>query len=121
MGMFLVNLDSVLQFITLLILFIAILAATFLTTRWIANYQKGVSGAGNIEVIEVKNISNYKSVEIVRIGEEYFALAVGKNEVNLIGKLDKEGLKFQEPQKTDMKGTFKDVLERFKNDKTDKN
>ena len=105
--MYLIKSQSVFQFITLLIVFIIVLAATYFTTRWIANYQKGASISGNIEVIEVRRITNTKSIEIIRIGEEYFALAIGKDEINLIGRLNKEQLNLDKTVKNSTGQSFK--------------
>jgi len=35
------TMDSYLQFITVLILFVFVLVITYVTTKWIAGYQKG--------------------------------------------------------------------------------
>ena len=40
------------QFITVLLIFVAVLGVTAWTTRWMANYQKQQSVNENIEVIE---------------------------------------------------------------------
>ena len=42
--------DSYAQFITVLFIFVAVLAVTALVTKWIAGYQKQQGAAGNIEV-----------------------------------------------------------------------
>ena len=44
--------DSYAQFITVLLIFVAVLAVTALVTKWIAGYQKQQGAAGNIEVLE---------------------------------------------------------------------
>ena len=44
--------DSYAQFITVLFIFVAVLAVTALVTKWIAGYQKQQGAAGNIEVRE---------------------------------------------------------------------
>ena len=117
--MYLIKSQSVFQFITLLIVFIIVLAATYFTTRWIANYQKGASISGNIEVIEVRRITNTKSIEIIRIGEEYFALAIGKDEINLIGRLNKEQLNLDKTVKNSTGQSFKLILNKMKKNSND--
>ena len=50
--------DSYAQFITVLFIFVAVLAVTALVTKWIAGYQKQQGAAGNIEVRETVRIAN---------------------------------------------------------------
>ena len=47
--------DSYAQFITVLFIFVAVLAVTALVTKWIAGYQKQQGAAGNIEVRETRS------------------------------------------------------------------
>lgn len=111
---YIVNIESFLQLVTLIIVFALVLGATWFTTRWIANYQKGAAGKGNIEVIEVRRLTNTKAIEIVRIGDAYYALALGKDEINLICKLDESELKFAEPQPMIKTDSFKELFEKVK-------
>ena len=70
--------DSYAQFITVLLIFVAVLAVTALVTKWIAGYQKQQGAAGNIEVLETGRIANNKYIQLVRIGESYFAIGSAK-------------------------------------------
>ena len=87
------RLDSYLQFITVLILFVFVLLITYWTTRWIARYQKGKAGAGNLEVIETCRISPNKYVQIIRVGETYMAIAICKDTVTMLGEIPVEQIK----------------------------
>ena len=91
--------DTAAQFITVLIMFILILAVTVLTTRWIAGYQKQQNLNGNIEVIETQRIANGKYLQIVRVGEKYLAVAVCKDTVTLLAEVSKEQLVINQPGK----------------------
>ena len=79
--------DSYAQFITVLFIFVAVLAVTALVTKWIAGYQKQQGAAGNIEVRETVRIANNKYIQLVRIGESYFAIAVCKDTVTALGQI----------------------------------
>ncbi len=85
--------DGYAQFITVLFLFVIVLAVTALTTKWIANYQKQQGVNGNVQVIETARISSSKYIQIVRIGEKYVALAVCKDTVTMLGEIPEEQLK----------------------------
>lgn len=102
--------DSYAQFITVLFIFVAVLAVTALVTKWIAGYQKQQGAAGNIEVRETVRIANNKYIQLVRIGESYFAIAVCKDTVTALGQIPAEKLK----GKTTLESTsgFRELLER---------
>ena len=74
-------------------IFVAVLAVTALVTKWIAGYQKQQGAAGNIEVRETVRIANNKYIQLVRIGESYFAIAVCKDTVTALGQIPAEQLK----------------------------
>ena len=81
------------QFITVLLVFVLVLAITALKTRWIAGYQKQQNQNNNVEVIETSRIANNKYIQIVRVGEKYMVIAVCKDTVTMLGEIPKEQLK----------------------------
>lgn len=105
--------DSYLQFITVLILFVFVLAATYLVTRWIARYQKGKTGSGNLEIVETCRITQNKYVQIIRAGKKYLVVAVGKDEIHMLSELSAEELVFLEENQEQMP-SFANVLDRVK-------
>lgn len=105
--------DSYIQFVTVLLLFVFILAITYLVTRWIAKVQKEKVGTGNLEVIETCRISQNKYVQILRVGEKYLVIAVGKDEIHMLSELSENELIFrEEPQ--GQAPDFAGILERVK-------
>ncbi len=105
--------DSYLQFITVLILFVFVLAATYLVTRWIARYQKEKAVSGNLEVIETCRIAANKYLQIVRAGNKYLVIAIGKDEIHMLSELSEDQLDLQgagQGQTAD----FASILERVK-------
>ena len=111
------SMDSYIQFITVLILFVLVLGATAFTTRWISGYQKKQSINCNIEIVETTRISNNKYIQIIRVGETYKIIAVCKDSVTLLGEIPKEQLK----DNTDVKVyNFKELLDKvIKKDSSD--
>jgi flagellar protein FliO/FliZ len=101
------------QFLTVIIIFILVVGLSIFATKWIANYQKGASVAGNIEVIETFRLATNKFVQIVRIGDQYLAIAIGKDEVTLLTELSFEELK-QKTANTNVMPDFASVLAKFK-------
>ncbi|MBQ8188842.1 MAG: flagellar biosynthetic protein FliO [Lachnospiraceae bacterium] len=119
------KLDSVVQFLTVLIIFIFVLGATWLTSKYIAGFQKGKMRGNNFEMIDSFRISQNNVVQILRIGQRYVAVAVCKDSVALLAELSEdeivipdgsaESIPFDEMfkrakslvQKTDMKAADK--------------
>ncbi|MGN1179867.1 MAG: flagellar biosynthetic protein FliO [Suilimivivens sp.] len=105
--------DSYLQFITVLILFVFVLGITYMTTRWIANYQKGRAAGSNLEVIETMRVTGNKYLQIVRAGEKYLVIAVGKDEIHMLTELSGDELLLsKEPDAREL--DFKSILEKLK-------
>lgn len=111
--------NSFAQFLTVLLIFVGVLALTYFTTRWVASYQKGKMMSGNIQVLETFKITQNKYIQIVRIGEHYYAIAIGKDDITMLGELKEEEIHIQED--TGMpKMDFKQLLENAKNMKLKK-
>ena len=108
------GMNSVAQFITVLLIFIGVLFLTYFSTRWIASYQKGRMYSSNISVVETFKITANKYIQIIRIGERYFAIAVGKDEVTLLAELKEDELTLQNVMQTTPTDDFKNILEKAK-------
>ncbi len=103
--------DGYLQFITVLVVFVLVLAVTAFTTKWIADYQKKQAVNGNVEVVETARLGNNKWIQIVRIGESYKAIAVCKDTVTLLGEVPKEQIKEANLGTEGLK--FRDLLDKM--------
>lgn len=108
--------DSYVQFITVLLLFVFVLAITAFVTRWIGGYQKGRSAGANMELIESLRLSNNKYVQIVRIGRKYLAVAVCKDTVTMLSEIPEEDLNFPEGS-SGSASTFRDVLAKIQKER----
>lgn len=107
------GIDSVVQFMTVLIMFVFVLGITYFTTRYIAKIQKGQMSNKNMELIDTLRISNNKYLQIVRVGERYYCMAVCKDTVTLLGEVQKEELVFYENDAS-AGMDFHTILEGFK-------
>ena len=118
------GLESVLQFMTVFIIFIFVLGITYVSTRYIAGIQKDQYRTGNMELIETLRISNNKYLQIVRAGNKYFCMAVCKDTVTMLGEIQKEEIVFHE-NNVNANIDFRKVLEKMKlkqlGNKTDTN
>ena len=89
-----------LSVISLLLIFVFILVLAYFSTKFVAKYQSNImSRKSNIRIIESSRISNNKYVAIVMIGKDYYAIALGKDEITFIDKLDKDGLRLEHSSK----------------------
>ena len=107
------SIDSFVQFLTVLIIFIFVLVITYLTTRYIAGVQKNRIKTGNMEIIETLRISNNKYLQIVKAGSKYLVMAVCRDTVTMLTELDEKELVFVESDTVSLPD-FKGILEKAK-------
>ena len=109
--------DNALKLIVSILIFVFVLVLTRITTVYIAKLQRVGMAGNNIKVIETQRLSNTKCLHIVKIGDEYFALASGKDTVTVISKLDSQGLNLplENLEAGDKQPVmFANILEKFK-------
>lgn len=87
------SLESFLQLVGVLLIFVFVLLITYLTTRWMGGFQKAHSNNKNLHIIETISVGNNKYLEIVQAGTKYLVVAVGKDEVQFLAELSEEELK----------------------------
>lgn len=104
--------NRVVQFITVTLIFIIVLAITYFTTRWVGSYQKKHMSYGNIKIVESMRLSNSKILEIINVGDKYFLIAVCKDTVTTIGEVEPIEVNNEEP--IEKRETFGNVFGRFK-------
>lgn len=86
------SMESFLQLISALLIFVFVLLITYLTTRWIGNFQRVRMKSKNLQVIESLSAGNNKSICLLKAGTEYLVLAVGKDEINHLATLKEDQL-----------------------------
>ena len=104
--------ESVTQFLTVILVFVLVLALTYFTTRFVGNYQKARSVNRNFEVIETYRITNGKYLQIVKIGEKYVVIGIGKDNVTSICELSADDIKPPVEQPSQTTEMFKSVLDK---------
>ncbi|EOS73178.1 MAG: flagellar biosynthetic protein FliO [Lachnospiraceae bacterium] len=107
------GMDGYIQFVTVLILFVFVLGITYLVTKWIANYQKGKTIVGNLEVIETCRITSNKFVQIVRAGSKYLVIGLGKDEIHILSELSEEELDLQDSHE-EKTASFRSIFDEVK-------
>lgn len=111
-------LNSMIELITVLVIFVFVLLLTYYVTRWIAGYQKTKLSQGNLSIVEAIRVSNNQSIQIIRAGKEkYLVVAVGKEQTTLLATMTKEELdEIQEIriQNDSPKESFQEILDKLK-------
>ena len=110
------SLESFLQLIGVLLIFVFVLALTYFTTRWLGGYTKAHSMNKNLQIVETIRVGNNKMISIVAAGKKYLVVSIGKDEVNLLGELSEEDLLELPVQETPitMQESFQDILAKMK-------
>ncbi len=105
--------NSYLQFLTVLIIFVFVLGITWFFTRWMANLQKGRTYGANIEVIETYKITANKYIQIIKTGDKYLAIGIGKDTITMLAEIPAEQIHL--PDKAgDTMPDFKKIFEKAK-------
>ncbi len=111
--------DSFLKLIATLLIFVFVLAITYLCTKWIGNYQRIKIKSGNLHIIESIPAGNGKMICLVKAGTQYLVVAVGREEIHFLSSLTEEQLtdfSFQNVPENGMGGneSFSEILNKFK-------
>lgn len=104
--------NSIAQFVTVLLIFLFVLVVTYFTTRYIASIEKKRMVTGNMELLDALRISNNKYLQIVKVGSKYLCLAVCKDTVTMLVELEQEDIKEIEPEIKPV--DFQAILEKVK-------
>ena len=101
------------ELISLLIIFVLVLALVLWVTKLMAKYQKGNKTAGNVDVVETSPIGNGKYIQIVKLADTYVAIAVCKDTITKLAEIPKEQIVFSE-EGSNTSVSFKELLQRAK-------
>ena len=108
------TMDSFMQLVGLVFLLIVILVAAYFTSKFVGGIKLGQLKHSNFNVIDSYRISPNKVMQIVKIGNKYIVIAIGKETINVITELDEADVFIKEVG-TGEKLNFKQILEKLKN------
>jgi len=106
------NVDSIVQLITVLLIFVFVLAVTLAVTKWMAGFQRLQSEGKNIQIIETTKMSPNQYAQIMKIGDKYVAVAISKENVTVLTTLEESQLNL-DASKQSYKSDFASVLKKF--------
>lgn len=108
--------DSIGQLLTVILIFIFVLALTYFATKLTAGLQKGRLAGSNVEVLETFKIAPTKYIQVVRIGSKYFSYVVCKDTVTLLGEMTEEDITSMEKEEKEpaVNLNFKEIFDKFR-------
>ncbi|MCR5687690.1 MAG: flagellar biosynthetic protein FliO [Lachnospiraceae bacterium] len=104
--------ESITQFLTVFLVFILVLALTYLTTRFVGGYQKAKTAGSNFEAIETYRITNGKYLQIVKVGSKYIVIGISKDSITNICELSEDEIRQVAGPAAQSADAFKDLFEK---------
>ena len=121
MGFFMMSapVESFLKLIVTLLIFVFVLVITYMTTKWVGGYQKVRMKSKNLQMIETIPAGANKMISLVKAGNVYLVVAIGKDEIHPLATLTEEQLtdfSFQYEESGNPMGneSFQDILGQLK-------
>ncbi len=108
--------DSIGQLLTVLLIFIFVLALTYFATKLTAGLQKGRLAGSNVEVLETFRIAPTKYIQVVKIGRKYYSYVVCKDTVTLLGEMTEDDIAALDQKEAEVAAniSFKEILDKFR-------
>lgn len=106
---------SLYNIISLLLMFVLVLFLAYWTAKLAGKLQGNpMNKKANIKVIDSIRLGGNKFISIVKIGENYYALGFGKDEITMIDRLDNESFQLPDEPVNEDKKSFKDIISGLK-------
>jgi flagellar protein FliO/FliZ len=106
--------DSPLQLVGLVFLLIIILIAAYYTSKFIGGIKLGQMKKSNFQVIDSYRVTPNKALQIVKIGNKYVVISIGKDNINFITELDEAEVVIRESHQGE-KQSFIQIFDKLKN------
>lgn len=109
-------LEGIVQLIVVFIMFLFVLALAYFTARLAGRFQGNIQNRSNIKVLESVRVANNKYIQLVKVGNRYFAIGVGKDNLTYLAELKEDDLNMDNLNNPS-KGDFKDILSQLQKKK----
>ena len=109
------SLNSFIQLLGVLLIFLFVLVITYFTTKWIGGYQKVQMSGRSFQVVDTIRIANNKLVQVIKMGDVYVTMLAKLTEEEM-GLTEAEICNGKTPGQNGEKGqmTFQETLEKLK-------
>ncbi|MBQ8982869.1 MAG: flagellar biosynthetic protein FliO [Lachnospiraceae bacterium] len=108
--------ESIVQLIVVFIMFLFVLALAYFAARFAGRFQGNIQSRGNIKVLESARVANNKYIQLVKIGERYYAVGIGKDTITFLTELSRDDLNL-DAINDPARGSFKDILSQLQKKK----
>lgn len=105
---------SIGELVGLVVMFVLVLAACVLTTRFIAGRQMQRGRNSNFKPLETYQVAQNRYLQLIQIGTRYFVISVTKENITLIAEMKAEEIVIKEENGTGRTKPFKEILSEFK-------
>ena len=105
--------ESLLELIGVILIFVVVLVACYLTTRFVASKSLKQKNAGNIEIMETYSVAQNRYLAIARVGTKYFLLGITKDDIHLLTELSEDEIVSSANSNTGT-ASFQDVFSSIK-------
>lgn len=115
--------ESLFNLFGMILVFLFILGIAYLTTRMLGDSKLLKQRNKNIDIIETYKLGPNKFIQIIKVGEKYVAIGIGKDEIEYLTELPKEQLILDSilNQRTNSPESFKDILAKLGKKEENKN
>ncbi len=107
-------LSNVIQLVVIIVIFILVLVATYFTTRWIGKTGAIQTQSPNIHVKETFKIAPNRYIQIIELGDQYYAIGVSKDNITFLTALSKDQLDLTPVDKERGAVSFKDMMNKIR-------
>lgn len=101
----------------LFILFAIIIVAAYYVTYYVAKLQQKTKHNNNLQIIEAISVGPGKSIQIVRVGNQYVVIGVTKGNIQLLQTLGSDDIEVNNLMNNQSVIPFKDILNKYKKEK----
>ncbi|MCH5273143.1 MAG: flagellar biosynthetic protein FliO [Lachnospiraceae bacterium] len=105
---------SIAELVLLVFIFVLILAACVVTTRFVAGRQMQRGRNSNFKPLETCQVAPNRYLQLIQIGTRYFVISVTKESISLITEMKAEEIVIKEDNGTGVSKSFKAILSEFK-------
>ncbi len=103
---------NLLQLLLIIIIFVFVLVATYFTTRFIGKSGMVQTQSKNIKVFETFKIAPNKYIQIIKLGNKFYAISVSKDSIHFLTELSEDQLSIEETE-AEQPVAFKELFEKL--------
>ena len=104
---------NIVEMFVVLIIFLGILCMAYFVSRWVGTAGMRQQQDKNIRVIEGCRVGQNKFVQIVKVGNKFLVLGIGKDEISYLGEVEEQDLIIPQNEMKPLP-EFKEILAKVK-------